>query len=339
MFTVPGSRDIEPPREGQSILAWAIEATRRLNRRIHGEMVVESFGDVLIRTPGTPAEDNDEWVQLRSDVSNSGTTGSTAPTQPGTGNPCPWNTTSNRYAVDTTKTYTIVDTTGGLWYGIGGTATGALCQWVLCRPSSFPAPSGATYQDSNGNPYPVYEIVWAPNAFDFELLGSSGTFAITPGGSSTCYPMKPDGSGPDTSHTSPTLTVYDLPEGNRRACGSAFMTNSHGARGKAIYNTGTQQWEIDSCQTISQKIKVSIGSGCVAAGTLFTPTALTVMDPGGQDVSNGGAHYPSCTNYSTYIGNCSGVASGIVCLWDESVPGYLVVDAPCPDPNCGDCPS
>jgi hypothetical protein len=54
MFTVPGSRDIEPPREGQSILAWAIEATRRLNRRIHGEMVVESFGDVLIRTPELP---------------------------------------------------------------------------------------------------------------------------------------------------------------------------------------------------------------------------------------------------------------------------------------------
>ena len=54
MFTLPGNRDIELPREGQSVLSWAIEITRRANRRIHGEMVVEAFGDILIRTPKIP---------------------------------------------------------------------------------------------------------------------------------------------------------------------------------------------------------------------------------------------------------------------------------------------
>lgn len=49
MYTVPGNRDIELPREGESILRWAQEITRRANRRIHGVPVVEGpMGDILI---------------------------------------------------------------------------------------------------------------------------------------------------------------------------------------------------------------------------------------------------------------------------------------------------
>ena len=68
MFTVPGNRDIEPPREGESILRWAIEATRRLNRRIHGRRVVESFGDILITEPEIPSEPPHGRFKLTEDL-------------------------------------------------------------------------------------------------------------------------------------------------------------------------------------------------------------------------------------------------------------------------------
>jgi hypothetical protein len=153
---------------------------------------------------------------------------------------------------------------------------------------------------------------------------------LAPGGSATAYLMKPDESDANTDSHLGTIAVYDTPEGNRRALGRDTLTNSHGARGKAKYNHSTQQWEILSLQTISQKIKVAIGTGCVAGGAGFTPTSLAVMDPGGQDVSNGGASYPLIQNYSAPLGSSSGGGtSGIICLWDESLSGYLVVDAPC----------
>ena len=56
MFTLPGSSDLQLPREKESILPWAIEVTRRVNRRIRGPQVVESFGDIFIR----PSEEPDD---------------------------------------------------------------------------------------------------------------------------------------------------------------------------------------------------------------------------------------------------------------------------------------
>ena len=127
----------------------------------------------------------------------------------------------------------------------------------------------------------------------------------------------------------PKITVYDVPEGNIRALGSTFMTNSHGARGKAVMGT-SGHLEIVSIQQQARRIKVTISTGCVSGGATFVPTALAVMDPGGQDPSNGGVSFPTITNYSTPIGNASSTTDGIKCEWDESLGVYLVYDAPCP---------
>ena len=179
-------------------------------------------------------------------------------------------------------------------------------------------------------------------------LGGSTAFSVTPGQTATCYVrewngsalVKPQSGGNDD--TGKVITAVDV-IGQFRALGRdstrANGGSTDGAYAIVEWHSDAERWEFVTCQQISQKIKVSIGTGCVAGGATFTPTSLAVMDPGGQDVSNSGASYPTITNYSTYIGNCSSGAVGIVCLWDESIPGYLVVDAPCPDPNCGSCPS
>jgi len=128
------------------------------------------------------------------------------------------------------------------------------------------------------------------------------------------------------------MTVYDLPDGNHRAYGSATMSRSHGARGKAIWNFGDQQWEIVSCQTLSQKIIVGCTSSAtpsIAASATFTASSITIMDPGGQDISNGGASYPTIQSYSSAIQAAGGNVTGIVCLWNESAVQYLVIDGPC----------
>jgi hypothetical protein len=49
MLSVPSSRDVELPREGESIIQWAHAITRKVNRRIIGPNVVDGpLGDVLI---------------------------------------------------------------------------------------------------------------------------------------------------------------------------------------------------------------------------------------------------------------------------------------------------
>jgi hypothetical protein len=64
------------------------------------------------------------------------------------------------------------------------------------------------------------------------------------------------------------------------------------------------------------------------------------MDPGGQDPScgtgvlpftpSGGMGSIQVANLSTNIGSTTAGVGGIVCLWDESMARYLVIDAPCP---------
>jgi hypothetical protein len=64
MLSVPSSRDVELPREGESIIQWAHAITRKVNRRIVGPNVVDGpLGDVLIldssREAKEPSTDSD----------------------------------------------------------------------------------------------------------------------------------------------------------------------------------------------------------------------------------------------------------------------------------------
>jgi hypothetical protein len=150
---------------------------------------------------------------------------------------------------------------------------------------------------------------------DFELLGD-----LTPGNYAAAYPMKTDGTGPDLSQA--TFSVYDAPEGCRRAWGRTTMGTSglnHGARGKAYLNSGTSTWEILSIQALSETIKVSIGSSGVAAAATFSSTALDVMDEG-QDPSKGTGVLAGIQNGSVAI---PANTTGIVCLWDQGLGKYL----------------
>ena len=133
-----------------------------------------------VESPLVPSNRDLRWVSLSGDVHGSTTS---------TGYLCNWSVASSAYAVSTQQV-TVVDTTSR-FYGLKN-------QWVLCR---------GNYQSST--PHGIYEIVWAPNVFDFELSGN-----ISPGGSAAAYRLNASGTA-DTSD--PTITLYDLPEGNRRA--------------------------------------------------------------------------------------------------------------------------
>jgi hypothetical protein len=71
MFSVPGNRDLECPREGQSLRPWIAEITRRANRRIHGPNVEESLNDILIRQPEIPDASPPMLFQLTGPFANS----------------------------------------------------------------------------------------------------------------------------------------------------------------------------------------------------------------------------------------------------------------------------
>ncbi len=172
----------------------------------------------------------------------------------------------------------------------------------------------------------------------FELKGD-----LTPGGTCTAYQRLSISGAAWSTATSGTnciiTQVCDI-NGNLRAWGrdtvTGYYSSGHGAYCVAQHDdflgsnvTANDVWNIVAIQQQSERIKVSIGTGCVAAGASFTPTALAVMDRG-QDPSFGGNHYPSITNYSSPIGNSGAGTGGIICVWDESIPGYLVIDAPCP---------
>jgi hypothetical protein len=171
-----------------------------------------------------------------------------------------------------------------------------------------------------------YEHIFYNNNYfgDFELKGD-----ITPGGSADAYPMKLDMSDAWTSQ--PTFTVYDT-DGDCCARGRDFMTASHGARGHMWLNPNTLNWEIVSMQHQAGWISVSC-YGCAA--NPFNPTAVTVLEPGGQDPSNGGSSLSSVSiaRYSTAIGTSGQTTSGIVCL-ATGLGTYLTIDAPCPDSSC-----
>ena len=253
-----------------------------------------------VESPLVPSNRDLRWVSLSGDVHGSTTS---------TGYLVNWSVASSAYAVSTQQV-TVVDTTSR-FYGLKN-------QWVLCR---------GNYQSST--PHGIYEIVWAPNVFDFELSAN-----LSPGGSAAAYRLNASGTA-DTSD--PTITLYDLPEGNRRALGSATMTNSHGARGKAHWNTDltTPQWEIVECAQQAQFIMVGCTSSStpsIAGGTTFTGTNLKVLDRG-QDPSNpttpGTGSLSNIKNYSSAIQAAGGNVTGIVCIRDEFDGYYLVIDGPC----------
>jgi len=228
------------------------------------------------------------WVVLLDDV-NAATTAQ--------GNPCPWNATDQRYEPDTTTTYTVSDPTGGRWYGLKG-------QWVLCRSGKL-----------TGTSYPNWEIVWAANRFEFELSGD-----LTPAlsGGVAAYPLNTSGAA-DTTRS--TITIYDAPEGNRRALGKT--TAGTGARGKAWWNPDrtSPQWEIETIFNLAKMIQVATPSN-VAAGATFELTSCTVLDDGQNPCSN--ANSITVTNWNQQL--CSGVTA--TCIQNGS--GFLVIDADCP---------
>jgi len=224
------------------------------------------------------------WVSSWGDV-NDATTAN--------GNPCNWNATDNRYEPDTTTTWTINDPTGGLWYGLKG-------QWVLCQKGKL-----------TGTSYANWEIVWAPNAFDFELLGD-----LTPGGSVTAYPLNGSGAA-DTTRAA--LTIWDLPEGNRRALGKT--TAGTGARGKTEWNPPMAQWEIKSIFNMAKMIQATAPANVDASAT-FDVTTCTVLDDGQNPCA--GSRSITITNWNQQL--CSGVLA--TCI--QAGSGFLVIDADCP---------
>ena len=166
-----------------------------------------------------------------------------------------------------------------------------------------------------------------PGLFYFELYGD-----LAPGNSVAGFAI---GATPAA-----TINLNDSPEANRRALGSVTMSGSHGARGKAIRQGSTgggmPNYDIISIQQQARFIVVgaadqSGGLGpSLAEGATWNPTALTVMDPGGQDPSNGGASFSSVTCYTPFaIQAAGGAVSGICCIWDESVGQYRAIDGPC----------
>ena len=184
--------------------------------------------------------------------------------------------------------------------------------------------------------------LWPGPRLRVELKGD-----LTPGGNVECYilewtgiSLQPPQNGGDYD-TTKTITAYDT-VGNRRALGRDSMTagetsGQHGAYGTVEWKPDAARWEFLDCQQISQKIRVSIDTGIIPLSEAVTTTSVAVMDPGGQDPSAGtGVLARNCfgasigiTNYSSQIGSSTGPTVWIVALWDESIGGYLVVDAPC----------
>ena len=260
-----------------------------------------------VESPLVPNNRDLRWVSLNGDVYSSTTA---------TGYLCNWSVTGSAYSVSSNQV-TVVDT-AKRFYGLKN-------QWVLCR---------GNYQSSS--PYGIYEIVWAPNVFNFELQGD-----LAPGGYAQAYPLNASGAA-DTTHA--TIPVYDSPEGNRRALGSTTMSASHGARGKAHWNTDltSVKWEIVECQQQAQLIMVacpssstpSIGASTSIANTYFTSgnvtgaPGVTVLDRG-QDPSNGTGVISGIVNYTSPIQAAGGNVSGIICTWNETAGLWYVIDGPC----------
>jgi hypothetical protein len=140
------------------------------------------------------------------------------------------------------------------------------------------------------------------------------------------------------------IHVLDM-VGNLRAIGYDTIHGTtgsmNGARGWAVKSAppvfGVNQdcWTIIAMQTQAQAIIVGT-SGCVTGGGTFTAYGVLVMSAGpeNQDPSIGGAQPVTIQNYSSAIGSTGGSTTGIVCLWNASITGYLVVDAPCPTTGC-----
>ena len=210
---------------------------------------------------------------------------------------------------------------------IPGGAAVLWCDTLTASSPNYSPASGSAA--ANGTPWAIVRIPAAPAILDFVLKGD-----ITPGGQTSAYAMTSTGGGPDTAQ--PTITVYDAPEGVLLAYGRTTAQNIggstvHGARGKAVWNTGTNRWEIISCQQKAQLIRVNFNTSSipsVAASGSFTPTALFVMDRG-QDPSFGSSSYPTITNYSAPIQAAGGNVSGIICSWDQAAGVYYVIDGPC----------
>jgi hypothetical protein len=172
----------------------------------------------------------------------------------------------------------------------------------------------------------------------FELKGD-----ITPGGTVDAYRrLSVDSSGNPVSDwttlidSSRTVKVRDI-NGCLRAWGRDTVTGynsvGHGAYCIAQHDdyfgsdTEAQDvWLIASIQEQSSRIKVAISGSLVSAGSTFTPVSLAVMDRG-QDPSFNGGHYPTIQNYDLDLPASS---TEIICLWDESISKYLVIDGPCP---------
>jgi len=165
-----------------------------------------------------------------------------------------------------------------------------------------------------------------------DLNGSSGPIATN---TVTAYLL--DATGTRLSGSLVTLYIpfgmLQLSYGATTAGGSW-----RGAIGQARYNARRGGLELEWLQPLSQRIRISIGSGCVAANGTLTTTAVGVMD-GGQDpsfgtgVMSGSTHF-QIANYSSQIGNAGAATTGIVAVWDQSAGHYLVIDAPCKDSSC-----
>ena len=207
-------------------------------------------------------------------------------------------------------------------------------------------PAWALYNYADGTPNPG--DTWGPQAGDFNLhLGQPGFVVLkagtnnrvlvlqqqssplqdfelsgdlVPGNYAYAYPMLPNMSGPNTSQ--PTFYVYDVPEGCRRAWGRTTMGytgGNHGARGKVVYNSGAQQWQIVSMQTLSERLMVSIGNAAVAANAAFNSTSLYILDEG-QDPSKGTGVLSGIKNGFTPI---PANTTGIFVFWDQAFGVYI----------------
>jgi hypothetical protein len=150
-----------------------------------------------------------------------------------------------------------------------------------------------------------------------------------------------DNSGAVVSDSNVTVYVpMGMPQfsyGNTTAVAGA--SGWRGAIGQAQWNARRNALELTYIQPMASRIRVSIGTGCVAAGATLTTTAVAVMDPGAQDPSFGTGVMSSSTtywvvNYGAQIGSADGGTTGIIAVWDQSQGCYLVIDAPCADSSC-----
>jgi hypothetical protein len=148
---------------------------------------------------------------------------------------------------------------------------------------------------------------------------------IAPGGTADAWNVLYDG----TTDTDTVIQVIDVQHRFRARGRDDFASGSdRGAFG--WYVPGKDPRQIVTMQAISQKILISI-SGCHDPGAQLTPTAVEIMDPGGQD----GTHAYPVYNYDKLIGSQTAgspptpnTTSGILCVWDEAAVRYIVVKAP-----------